>query len=80
MPAVPRIEPGEVDGEEARSVQGVGAAEGQRGDGERGHRVQARGGQRHAPQRPRGGDPHHEADARPIPSWRTKSTAMSAIP
>ena len=55
-------QPGEVDGEEARPVQGVGAAEGQRGDGERGHRVQARGGQGHAPQRPRGGDPDHEAD------------------
>ena len=55
-------EPGQVDGQEARSVQGVGAAEGQRGDGERRHRVQARGGQGHAPQRPRGGHPHHEAD------------------
>ena len=35
-------QPGQVDGEEARSVQGVGAAEGQRGHGERRHRVQAR--------------------------------------
>ena len=45
-------QPGEVDGQEARAVQGVGAAEGQGGHGERRHRVQAGGGEGHAPQRP----------------------------
>ena len=55
-------QPGQVDGQEARAVQGVGAAEGQGGHGERRHRVEAGGGEGHAPQRPHRRHPHHHAD------------------
>ena len=65
---------GEVDGQEARAVQRVGGAEGQRDGGERGDRVQAGGRQPRLAQRERGGVADGEADRpAPIASWRTNS-------
>ena len=67
-------EPGEVDGEEARAVERVRAAERERRGGQRRDRVQAAGGERAragAPRSPAG--PTAAPTARPIPSCRTSS-------
>ena len=73
-------QPGQVDGEEAGAVQRVGGAEGQRGGGQRGDRVQAGGGQ---PQRARAPTPRRRptasADAeRRCPSPGRTAASMSA--
>ena len=55
-------EPGQVDGEEARAVQGVSAAVGQRGHGQRRDRVQPRRGQRSRAAAPTPPPPRPPAD------------------
>ena len=69
--AVPSTRPGEVDGEEARAVQGVGGAVGERGRGDRGDGVQAGGRQPHA------AHPQHRAARRPRGRPRGRSPSSS---
>ena len=74
-------QPGEIDRQEARAVQGVGDAVGERGRGDRRHRVQAGGRQPHAlqPQRRSASRPRGPS-TRPMPSSSTTSRSASSGP
>jgi hypothetical protein len=58
-------EAGQVDGEEARAVQRVGAAVGEGGDGQRRDGIQPAGGQAHAAQAPGPGESDRQPDRQP---------------
>ena len=72
---------GQIDGQEARAVDDRRATVGEPGGGDRGHRVEAGGLQAEAPERPNGSQPPQpRPTARPIPSSRANSQAMSTMP
>ena len=67
MLAEPMIKPGEVHGEEPRAVQGVGAAVGERRDGQRRDRIQAGGCEAGAAQGVDGAVSDHDTDEQADP-------------
>ena len=68
-------QPGEVDGDEARAVQRVGGAEGERRGGDRGHRVEAGGGELRRAGRPSTASrPTARPTSAPMPSSPTASS------